>query len=591
MVEVLQKRLDEFQCGPNKNIDAFDCLNYLVKQLFTMCPEELRSLKDHIVHKQEEFVNKGVLKQRESSASRYSAALAVVGGDPGDLRDDRGNLMTDFDELCPEDLKAEAERVCDSILKTECLEDGARAEVIIKETAEDAVCEIRDKIQNGGSYFFYFTGHGFEVEGSFYFIVGKPKSLMSCLSLDYLVEQLKTFCGCNFIFCINSCRSGLQGEFKPALRKRLGLAESVSFNNWVFIFPTASGVPAKDEGAQATGFEKVTKTMIPKLTNIEGMTQELTEFACKFAEAEQDSPAIYFFPSVVAKPPTTGYTLVWYESHKDMQTLLPDKTIQVTDHRKDHRRRVNRMTAPTVNVPSAGSSDEAKPPVCVILDHTGGLSLEDYLARFIRTGMSANYVISTTGERYLLVEEERMAWDYNLAYWGGSGFIEGEGFLATKGKINELKSYSISIALEGKNHQKYHEEQYKSLLSLMDEICHKWTLEAWNVLGAEEVVQDPEQDNFGPSPSFEWNRLAEQNFSLRVETSQGYSSMDRAVASSDEKLEAWGYAFGPQELGVRQTFVRKRKEAFCHRYGVAKLAEAKIIEAVDSLLQQKTSKR
>lgn len=570
-LEKLQKRLEELKEAGRD--EEYRCLDFLLHEMLTMSFTDLRSFKEEILKKP---------KQRG-----YSAAVAVVGGDPGELRDDRTILVGDFDALCPEDLEAEAGRVCDSIRKAKCLEGDAGAKVIIPKDAEDAVCTIRDKIQNGGSYFFYFTGHGFEVNGSFYFIVGKPKSLMTCLSLDDLVEQLKTFCGCNFIFCINSCRSSLQGEFKkPALRKSLGLAESVSFNNWVFVFPTSSGVPAKDEGAEATGFEQVTKMMIPKLTNIEGMTQELTEFARRFAEAEQDSPSVYFFPSVAAKPPTTGYTLLWYESHKDMQQLLPNKTIQVTDHRKDHRRRVNRMTAPTVKVPS--SSERSKPPVCVILDHTAKLSLEDYLARFIRTGMSANYVISTAGERYLLVEEERMAWDYNLAYWGGSGFIEGEGFLATKGKINELKSYSISIALEGKNHQKYSEEQYKSLLSLMDEIRLKWSLEAWNVLGADEVVQDPEQDHFGPSPSFEWNRLSGPNFSLRVEASHGYSCKDHVVAvSCAEKLEAWGYAFGPQESGVRQTFLRKRKEAFCHRYNIAFADEAKIIEAVDSLLQQK----
>ena len=32
-----------------------------------------------------------------------------------------------------------------------------------------------------------------------------------------------------------------------------------------------------------------------------------------------------------------------------------------------------------------------------------------------------------------------MAWDYNLAYWGGSGFVEGSGYIEGKGKINELK--------------------------------------------------------------------------------------------------------------------------------------------------------
>lgn len=37
------------------------------------------------------------------------------------------------------------------------------------------------------------------------------------------------------------------------------------------------------------------------------------------------------------------------------------------------------------------------------------------------------------------------------AYWGGAG-IEGQGWMVSKGKLNELKSYAISIALEGNGH-------------------------------------------------------------------------------------------------------------------------------------------
>ena len=52
-----------------------------------------------------------------------------------------------------------------------------------------------------------------------------------------------------------------------------------------------------------------------------------------------------------------------------------------------------------------------------------------------------------------------MAWDYNLAYCGSTCFIEGDGYMETKGRINELKSYSVSIALEGDGTVEYEEEQ------------------------------------------------------------------------------------------------------------------------------------
>ena len=114
------------------------------------------------------------------------------------------------------------------------------------------------------------------------------------------------------------------------------------------------------------------------------------------------------------------------------------------------------------------------------------MSYKDYIARFTISGMSANYLITTTGRPYLLVAEELMAWDYNLAYWGGSGFVKGDGFLESRGKLNELKSYSISIALDFQRQNEYTNAQCEALTRLLREISCRWKLEPWNVLGADE---------------------------------------------------------------------------------------------------------
>ena len=151
--------------------------------------------------------------------------------------------------------------------------------------------------------------------------------------------------------------------------------------------------------------------------------------------------------------------------------------------------------------------------------------------------------------------------------------------------------------LENKHHQnqkggqgvKYEEAQYQALIALMQEIRKKWRLEPWNVLGAEEVLQEPADPEPGPGQFFDWKRLAQQGFSLVPEL-QGVDGESQAAQCpkqelEDQKLKEWGYAFGPTEKGVRQMFLAKRKAAFRHRYGIYE--HAPILSAVESLLEQR----
>ncbi|CAK9006900.1 1 [Durusdinium trenchii] len=590
VLNVLEKRLEEGK-------KEFDSLKYLLNELGTMKSEEIQSLSDLLKElgtiRPEEIQSVSDLVRRQRTPRKFSGAVAMVGGDFSELRDDSRAWIEEDDShdddkdrnvLDPQHLHEEAQRVLGSI-PGECSPKGfeAKSSVVTPNTVEEFIDGLDfENIEHGGTYFFYYAGHGFEVEGRFYFLPGKPTSLLGCVPLDYILERLKTFYGCTFIFCINSCRSSLQGKFTAALRDSFKQKSGTSFNNVIVMFPTASGVPAKDWGAKETTFEKLVKEFLPKFANTDDITTLFTNFATKVSKDDQDNPGLHFFPSAVAKPPTSGYTLLWYESHKDMQTTHKDGTIQVRDQRKAHRRRVNRMTAPMVL-----SRTEQK-NVCVILDHTGGTSCKDYVARFIHTGMSANYMISSDGTRYLLVDEESMAWDYNLAYWGGADFIAAEDYLDTEGKINELKSYSISIALEGKDYTK---KQYEELLTLLNEIRGRWNLDPWNLVGAEEVVQDPKAQ-VGPGPKFEWHRLAEEGFSLKVD-----SPHKSGVAFNDPQkpqklltdLGAWGYAFGPDQL--ERMFLEKRKAAFCHRYGINPDDAGPIRAAVESLLQQRSMRK
>ncbi|CAE7257636.1 unnamed protein product [Symbiodinium sp. CCMP2456] len=444
----VQRRLNEAKARNDPELQS--CLEFLLNELATMSPDNLKSLENF------------ALKQKQCQERlKFNGAVGLVGGDPCDLRDRSQKLMDEhFDNLSTADLKEEVTMCLKAALGQNFLDENQLPSTDTVDTFLDAA-GFFDKIENGGLYFLYYAGHGFEVNGEFYFVPGKPKTIQSCVKLSDVLEQFKRFYGCTFVICINACRSGLVGDFKDSLCNTFvnKPGSCVSFNNYVLMFPTASGVPAVEADNSDTGnartFAEIVRELLPTLTTKDpaALLVALNGFAQRFKEEEQDNPALYFYPSAHGKPPTTGYTELWglwYQVEKDIQQTVPYGTVQIPDHRKDHRRRVNRMTAGlAVELPRPGR----KPPVCIILGHTRGLGYKDYVARFITSGMSANYLITTEGQPYMLVAEELMAWDYNLAYWGGSGFDMGEGFLESRGRLNELKTYSISIAME-LGHQK-----------------------------------------------------------------------------------------------------------------------------------------
>ncbi|CAE6920527.1 unnamed protein product [Symbiodinium microadriaticum] len=586
----VQRRLNESKARNDPELQS--CLEFLLNELATMSPDNLKSLENF------------ALKQKQCQERRkFNRAVGLVGGDPCDLRDRSQKLMDDehVDKLNTADLEKEVTMCLKAALQQDCLDDKMFPSTDTVDTFLDAA-GFFDKIENGGLYFLYYAGHGFEVNDEFYFIPGKPKTIQSCVKLSDVLEQFKRFYDCTFVICINSCRSPLVGDFKDSICNTFvnKPGSCVSFNNYVLMFPTASGVPAVEAVNSDTGnartFPKIVRELLPTLMTKDSaaLLAALNGFAKRFKEEAQDNPALYFYPSAHGKPPTMGYTELWglwHQVEKDIQQTVPYRTVPILDYRKDHRRRVNRMTADlALELPSPGR----KPPVCIILGHTRGLSWKDYVARFIGSGMSANYLITTEGRPHLLVAEEHMAWDYNLAYWGGSGFVEGEGFMESKGKLNELKTYSISIALELRDQEEYNDAQYQALTQLLLDISGRWKLEPWNILGADEVGQDPDDPEPGPGKQINWRPLMDEGFSLKVslplERESGGSEASKLHGELPKKLEEWGYAFGPREAGAKRVFLEKRRAAFSHRYGIQD-KDGLLVDAVDALLQQRSSRR
>jgi len=237
-----------------------------------------------------------------------------------------------------------------------------------------------------------------------------------------------------------------------------------------------------------------------------------------------------------------------------LSAKLPDF---VEDIRKSHRRRVNRHTAPI------------EQPRFVILGNTGSAAaaVED----FQKYGMGPHYLISEKGDCIQLVEEQYMAWCCNFAFWKSANIgtpNDVPNRIPGVGIINELKTYAVSIILEGDGEKPYDDKQYTTLVSLLREIRTRWKehggLPPWNVLSAGEVEQRPPECP-APGKSFDWSRLVDEGFTLEVNGAQT-TGVPEGLGFKDalqSRLREWGYEFGDSN---NNTDLMNRMRAFRHRY-------------------------
>lgn len=252
------------------------------------------------------------------------------------------------------------------------------------------------------------------------------------------------------------------------------------------------------------------------------------------------------FPSIISNLKKWGYSI--FPAKKS--TKLPRS---VEDIRETHRRRVDRHTAPEV---------EAK---FVILGNTESAS--DAVEGFRKGGMGPHYLISERGQCIQLVQEKYMAWAYNFTFWKTDD-IQESGSIPGIGKINELKSYAVSIALEGDGTKEYDESQYTALISLLSDIKKRWEarggLPPSRILSAGEVEQPPPSSP-APGASFDWSRLEEFGFTMNATGAAVEIETSWTKETLMDRLTEWGYDFGDASHNSGLGF-NYRLRAFRQRY-------------------------
>lgn len=330
---------------------------------------------------------------------------------------------------------------------------------------------------------------------------------------------------------------------------RVFISEGVKLGSRVFFCQTKSVVV---ESCKTRGYFLCGFCFLKAMTAIKE-TEEREEPVVTRESRTHSSPSsagsFSSFPSIISNlMKKWGYSIF----STSYSAILPKS---VEDIRETHRRRVDRHTAPEM---------EAK---FVILGNTESAS--DAVEGFRKGGMGPNYLISKGGQCIQLVQEKYMAWAYNFAFWKTDD-IQEWGFIPGIGKINELKSYAVSIALEGDGTKEYTESQYTALLSLLSDIKKRWEprggLPPWKILSAGEVEQPP-QSSPAPGESFDWSRLEEFGFTMNAAGAAVEVETSWTKETLMNRLTEWGYDFGDAShnrglnyrlRAFRQRYVRKQ---------------------------------
>lgn len=140
-------------------------------------------------------------------------------------------------------------------------------------------------------------------------------------------------------------------------------------------------------------------------------------------------------------------------------------------------------------------------PSLVILHYTGTKTAEEAKIRFLEEApgdavgrISPHYLIDDAGKVTRFVQEEKRAWHAGVSMWQGQSDING---------------MSIGIEISNSGHEydleEYRSEQIDSLIGLIEDIRHRWTIPNSGILGHSDIAPQRKLD---PGEKFPWARLA-----------------------------------------------------------------------------------
>jgi N-acetylmuramoyl-L-alanine amidase len=161
------------------------------------------------------------------------------------------------------------------------------------------------------------------------------------------------------------------------------------------------------------------------------------------------------------------------------------------------------MKRPILLSPSPNFNDRKCDVDMLVLHYTGmrdGYAALERLRDLNAPRVSAHYLVEEDGRVFSLVPEALRAWHAGVSRWRGR---------------DDINSRSIGIEIVNGGHDfglpPFPDSQIDSVIDLARQICDRWRIPPWGVVGHSDIAPDRKQD---PGEQFPWRRLAEAGVGL-----------------------------------------------------------------------------
>lgn len=214
-------------------------------------------------------------------------------------------------------------------------------------------------------------------------------------------------------------------------------------------------------------------------------------------------------------------------------------------------------------------SAERTKPIKYLVIHSFALSPQKMIKRLHQYKLSVHYMIDSSGKKYQLLPENKVAWHAGPSFWA---------------KESALNWTSIGIELEhlGFGQTDYPEKQVQTLEKLIKEIIERYQIRPENIIGHSDIAPEAKMD---PGRGFPWQKLANDGIGLwynlknnekisNLTVSEmlsliGYNTNERALEAS-----CWAFRqrFMPESVPIDNKVAEREKEVFKARQKLTKLS-------------------
>lgn len=183
------------------------------------------------------------------------------------------------------------------------------------------------------------------------------------------------------------------------------------------------------------------------------------------------------------------------------------------------------MSLTLIDAPSANFNERLHPLDMLVLHYTGMKDGPSALARMREEKeprVSAHYMVEEDGRVFVLVPEDKRAWQAGRSWWRGD---------------EDLNSRSIGIEIVNPGHEwgyrPFPDAQIEAVIELCQGILARWPIPQNRIVAHSDIAPDRKED---PGELFPWKRLSEHGIGLWPEPQRPEPWMMHGAAMGDAGL-------------------------------------------------------